>query len=118
MAYMVLSTLATCEVRVFEIYYHLSLQHSIANIRYSTDLNYHSDNQDSLVTVALRLVDTSDIITVCYEPGPSTISIESNRVSHDLLAAAATIPQFVPASNFNPDLPGCGVVKKVAPAKF
>lgn len=115
---MVLSTLATCEVQAFEIYYHLSLQHSIANIRYSTDLNYHSDNQNSLVTVALRLVDTSNIITVCYEPGHSSISIESNRASHDLLAAAATIPQSAPVSNLNPDLPGCGVVKKVAPAKF
>lgn len=37
--------------------------------------------------------------------------------SHDLLAAAATIPQFAPASNFSPDLPGCGVVKNVAPGK-
>lgn len=37
--------------------------------------------------------------------------------SRDLLAAAATIPQFAPASNFRPDLPGCGVVKNVAPGK-
>lgn len=62
-------------------------------------------------------MDTSEIITVCYESGPSRISIESNMASHDLLAAAATIPQFAPASNFSPDLPGCGVVKNVAPGK-
>ena len=63
-------------------------------------------------------MDTSDIITVCYEPGPSSLSIESNVASHDLLAAATTIAQFAPASNFSPELPGCGVLKNVVPVKF